>query len=68
MNLDDALAAWTATVRLPDATAADIYQRIVMTAAPVHDSPGLDPTWWRQFAAEFAAGMIASTRPTAWAA
>jgi len=34
MSLDDALAAWAATIRLPEATAADIYQRIVMTPVP----------------------------------
>jgi hypothetical protein len=69
MSLDDALAAWARTIRLPDATAAEIYQRIVMTGAPVQEpSPGLDPTWWRQFTADFTAGMIASTRPAAWAA
>ena len=34
MSLDDALAAWAATVRLPATTAADIYQRIVTTPAP----------------------------------
>ena len=33
MSLDDDLAAWAATVRLPDADAAAIFQRIV--AAPI---------------------------------
>jgi hypothetical protein len=69
MSLDDALAAWAATVRLPAATAADIYQRIVMTPAPGRTiSPGLDPAWWRRFTADFTARMITSTQPTPWAA
>jgi hypothetical protein len=69
MSLDDTLAAWAATVRLPAATAADIYQRIVMTPAPGRAiSPGLDPAWWRRFTADFTARMITSTQPTPWAA
>jgi hypothetical protein len=36
MSLDDDLAAWAATVRLPDADAAEIFRRIV--AAPVAPS------------------------------
>ena len=64
MSLDDALAAWAASVRLPATTAADIYQRIVMTPAAARaTSPGLDPAWWRRFSADYAARMIASTRP-----
>jgi hypothetical protein len=69
MSLDDALAAWATSVRLPATTAADIYQRIVMTPAPAPAiSPGLDPAWWRRFSAGFAARMITSTQPTPWAA
>jgi hypothetical protein len=69
MSLDDILAAWTATIRLPDATAADIYQRIVVTPTPAREiSPGLDPAWWRGFTAEFTARMVTSTRPARWAA
>jgi len=69
MSLDDALAAWAATVRLPATTAADIYQRIVMTPAPAGTiSPGLDPAWWRRFTADFTARMITSTQPAPWAA
>jgi hypothetical protein len=69
MSLDDTLAAWAASVRLPDATAADIYQRIVTAPAPARAaSPGLDPTWWRHFTAEFTDRMITSTRPVPWAA
>lgn len=34
MTLDDALAAWAATVRLSDADAAEIYRRIVATPVP----------------------------------
>jgi hypothetical protein len=69
MSLDDALAAWAAAVRLPAATADDIYQRIVMTPALARTvSPGLDPAWWRHFTAGFTARMIASTQPVPWAA
>jgi hypothetical protein len=66
MNIDDALAAWAATVRLPAETATDIYQQIVST--PAHPrSPGLDPAWWRHFAADFATRMINSTQLPSWA-
>jgi hypothetical protein len=68
MSLDDALAAWAATVRLPDAAAADICQRIVTTPAPGKQLGGLGRTWWRDFSADFAARMITSTRPVRWAA
>ena len=71
MSLDDALAAWAATVRLPDAAAAGIYQRIVMTPAPASGAfGGLRRTWWRDFSADFAARMVTSTRPVPvpWAA
>ena len=69
MSLDDALAAWAATVRLPDAAAADIYQQIVAIPAPAgEDFGGLGRTWWRDFSAGFAARMITSTRPVRWAA
>jgi hypothetical protein len=64
MSLDDALAAWAGSVRVPAATATDIYQRIV--GPPV--SAGLDPGWWRDFSADFAATMVTSTRPAQWAA
>jgi len=69
MSLDDALAAWAATAGLPDAAADGIYQRIVMTPAPGGEQfGGLGRTWWRDFSADFAARMITSTRPVAWAA
>ena len=69
MSLDDALAAWAATVRLPDATADDIYERIVMTPAPAGQAfGGLGRTWWRDFSAGFADRIITSTRPVRWAA
>ena len=69
MSLDDSLADWAATIRLPAATAADIYQRIVTTPAPTPAiSPGLDPAWWRHFTAGFTARMITSTQPKPWAA
>lgn len=67
MNLDDTLAEWAATVRLPDAEATDIYRRIVTTpVAGQQLSAGLDPSWWQEFTAEFTARMVASTRPS-WA-
>ena len=48
MSLDDALAAWAATVRLPDDAADGIYQRIVTTPAPGGKQfGGLGRTWWR---------------------
>jgi len=69
MSLDDALADWAATVRLPATTAADIYQRIVTTPAPAGaTSRGLDPAWWRRFTADFTTRMIATTQPVPWAA
>ena len=69
MSLDDDLAAWAATVRLDDAEADDIFQRIVQI--PVHvqaEPPRLDPSWWRGYTADFAARMVTSTRPARRAA
>lgn len=62
MSLDDDIAAWAATVRLTDAGADEIFQRIVSTpvlisAAP---SPALAPSWWRTYNAGFASRMVAS--------
>jgi hypothetical protein len=78
MSLDDDLAAWAATVRLPEADAAAIFQRIVASAAgsaapaerPVAPAaaPSLDPSWWRGYNAGFAARMVASTAPVRLAA
>ena len=69
MSLDDDIAAWAATVRLPDAEAAAIFQRIVGTHAPASPTmPRLDPSWWRYFTADFTARMVASTRPVRSAA
>ena len=68
-SLDDDSAAWAATVRLPDAEAAAIFQRIVGTpAAAPPVTPRLDPSWWRHFTADFTARMVASTRPARQAA
>jgi hypothetical protein len=39
MSLDDDLAAWAATVRLPDADAAAIFQRIVAAPAGLSVAP-----------------------------
>jgi hypothetical protein len=73
MSLDDDLAAWAATVRLPDADAAAIFQRIVAgsaapAAAPRAAAPKLKPSWWRGYNAGFAARMVASTAPVRLAA
>ncbi|HUY45867.1 MAG TPA: hypothetical protein VMV92_09105 [Streptosporangiaceae bacterium] len=64
MNLDDDIAAWAATVRLPDTQAAAVFQQIVATPAPGPPAaPRLDPSWWRHFTADFTARMVSSTRP-----
>jgi hypothetical protein len=64
MSLDDDLAAWARSIRLPASTAAGIYQQIVTTPASGSAiSHGLDPAWWRRFTADYTARMIASTRP-----
>jgi hypothetical protein len=69
MSLDDDIAAWAATVRLPDAEAAAIFQQIVATSAPASPAtPRLDPSWWRHFTADFTARMVSSTRPVRQAA
>jgi hypothetical protein len=78
MSLDDDLAAWAASVRLPDADAAAIFRRIVATPvapAPTPVAPGPDaaaprlkPSWWRGYNAGFAARMVASTAPVRLAA
>lgn len=73
MSLDDALAAWAASVSLPPAAAGEIFQRIVAGPATARGpAPGLDPGWWRRFSAGFTSRMIVSTRPaagaTSWAA
>jgi hypothetical protein len=83
-DVDGMLAAWAATVRLPEGAAAGIYQQIVATPAPdfsalptaaravVEPEPaagqGLDPSWWRTYTADFTERMVASTRPLRWAA
>jgi hypothetical protein len=72
MSLDDDLAAWAATVRLPDGDAAAIFQRIVAApvaaAGPAAAAPRLKPSWWRGYNAGFAARMVASTAPVRLAA
>jgi hypothetical protein len=67
MNLDDDLAAWAATVRLPAADADAIFARIV-ASPPVKPGPQLDPGWWRGFTAGFTTRMVASTAPVRLAA
>jgi hypothetical protein len=72
MNLDDDLAAWAASVRLPAADADAIFARIVASppaVVPAADpAPVLDPGWWRGFNAGFATRMVASTAPVRVAA
>ena len=68
-SLDDDLAAWAATVRLPDADAAAIFRRI--TGAPTPPrlvTPQVDPAWWRHFTADFTARLVSTTRPVRQAA
>jgi hypothetical protein len=63
-SLDDDLAAWGATVRLPATDADAIFRQITTTPAPARrvTSP-TDPSWWRHFTADFTARMVSSTRP-----
>jgi hypothetical protein len=68
MSLDDDLAAWAATVRLADADADAIFQRIVTTPVAPAAAPRLAPSWWRRYNAGFAARMVASTAPVRLAA
>ena len=73
MNLDDDLAAWAATVRLPAADADAIFARIVASppvepASQLEPAPQLDPGWWRGFTTGFTARMVASTAPVRLAA
>jgi hypothetical protein len=69
MSLDDDIAAWAATVRLPAAEAAAIFQRIVRTPTPAPPvTPPLDPSWWRHFTADFTGRMVASMSPARLAA
>jgi hypothetical protein len=64
MSLDDDLAAWADAVRLSDAEAAAISERITATSAPVEAGPVLPlaPSWWREYTADFTRRMVASTR------
>ena len=70
MSLDDDIAAWAATVRLADAEADAIFQRIVQTPGSAGPTaiPRLDASWWRGYTAGFAARMVTSTRPARRAA
>jgi len=82
LNLDDDLAAWAASVRLPAADADAIFRRIVSSpagpaavpawSAPDSSAPAaappLSPSWWRGYNAGFAARMVASTAPVRVAA
>jgi hypothetical protein len=69
MNLDDDIAAWAAAVRLSDAEAAAIFQKIITQRPPAPPAtPQLDPSWWRHFTADFATRMVTSTRPVRHAA
>jgi len=65
-SLDDDLAAWAATVRLPETEAAAIFQRITATPAPSRPvTRQVDPTWWRHFTAAQTARIVSTTRPAA---
>jgi hypothetical protein len=72
MSLDDDLAAWAAAVRLPEADATEIFQRIIATPAgqtsTTDSAPRLKASWWRDYNAGFAARMVASTVPARLAA
>jgi hypothetical protein len=76
MSLDDDLAAWAVSVRLPADEADAIFARIVATpfataavaVAEADPAPALDPGWWRGFNAGFATRMVASTAPMRLAA
>lgn len=79
MSLDDDIAAWAAAARLPADDAEAIIRRIVATPPPgtvtapathvlATTAAGLDPAWWRQHSAGFAARMVASTAPARSAA
>ncbi len=69
MSLDDVLAAWAAGVRLDEAEAAAMYERVIQTTAPStlrpgrEPVPGLDAAWWRRFTTECATWVVASNRP-----
>lgn len=72
MNVDDALAAWADSMRLPDQVAHDVRYRImtddIMTHDIVtHDEPEdwAEPRFWRRFNADLAATMKRSTRTAA---
>jgi hypothetical protein len=68
-SLDDDLAAWAATVRLPGTEADAIFRQITATPAPPRRlSPHTDPSWWRHFTSDFTARMVTSTRPIRQAA
>ena len=79
MSLNDDLAAWAATVRLPDVGAAAIFRQIIASPAelapasgpaapPAAAAPKLKPSWWRGYNAGFAARMVTSTAPVRLAA
>jgi hypothetical protein len=64
-SLDDDLAAWAATVRLPDSDADAIFRRITSTPPPTRRlTPQADPSWWRHFTADLTARMVSTTHPT----
>jgi hypothetical protein len=63
-SLDDDLAAWAVTVRLPETKADAIFRQITATPAPARlNTRRVDPSWWRHFNADFTARMVSSTRP-----
>jgi hypothetical protein len=65
----DDLAGWADAVRLSDAEADGILQRIVgVPPEPAQLAVQLDPRWWREFTVDFTARIVACTRPQRWAA
>lgn len=56
-DLDDLLAGWAASVRMPEAAVEQMRQAIL--AEPVG---GLDPSWWRDFATDMGAVMTRASR------
>lgn len=56
-DLDDLLAGWAASVRMPGDTAERVKRAIL--AEPVG---GLDPSWWRDFSTDIGSVMTGASR------
>ena len=77
MNLDDDLAVWAATARLPSPTPprssggsspAPARAATRRPPPPRRPAPQPSPSWWRGFNAGFTTRMVASTAPVRLAA